>query len=153
MASSHCQPPGSIACTPNGSSSIGATSGSDSSAASSTRRPSPRSGSRGALVPAGASGAASSGTSKPVRRIAAASVSRATGSRVCTVACSVARLTSASVTPGTFFRAFSTRATQEAQVMPSIGRVNSVWVRVCIIVTVPGYGSGRLSNVNLSGFE
>jgi len=29
-------------------------------------------------------------------------------------------LTEASVTPGTFFSAFSTRATQEAQVMPEI---------------------------------
>ncbi|MNX87599.1 hypothetical protein D3C86_1195310 [compost metagenome] len=36
------------------------------------------------------------------------------------VARSVARLTTASVTPGTAFRARSMRPTQEAQVMPSI---------------------------------
>ena len=36
-----------------------------------------------------------------------------------TVACSVARLTVAAVTPGTLSSAFSTRATHEAQVMPS----------------------------------
>jgi len=35
------------------------------------------------------------------------------------VARSVARLTLASVTPGVALRAFSTRPTQEAQVMPS----------------------------------
>jgi hypothetical protein len=36
-----------------------------------------------------------------------------------TLAFSVARFTDAVVTPGTFSSAFSTRATQEAQVMPS----------------------------------
>ena len=46
-----------------------------------------------------------------------------------TVARSVARLTLATVTPGTVFKARSTRATQEAQVIPSmtisIGRVGT----------------------------
>ncbi len=35
---------------------------------------------------------------------------------------SVARLTAAPVTPGTLFSAFSTRVTQEAQVMPPMPR-------------------------------
>src|SRR3546814_18847136 len=39
-----------------------------------------------------------------------------------TSAASLARLTLAAVTPGTFSSAFSTRPTQEAQVMPSICR-------------------------------
>jgi hypothetical protein len=39
------------------------------------------------------------------------------------VATSVARLTSAVVTPSTRFSAFSTRPTQEAQVMPPMSRV------------------------------
>ena len=38
----------------------------------------------------------------------------------------MARLTLAAVTPGTFSNPFSTRRTQEAQVMPSIGRMASV---------------------------
>src|SRR5437867_3308799 len=42
-----------------------------------------------------------------------------------TRAFSVARLTLASATPGTFASAFSTRRTHEAQVMPVIGRVTS----------------------------
>jgi hypothetical protein len=39
-----------------------------------------------------------------------------------TLAFSVARLTLASSTPGTAFRAFSTRATQDAQLMPSMSK-------------------------------
>src|SRR5947207_15848672 len=42
-----------------------------------------------------------------------------------TVAISVARFTFASRTPDTFARAFSTRPAQEAQVMPTTGRVQS----------------------------
>ena len=38
---------------------------------------------------------------------------------------SVARFTVASDTPGCFFKAFSTRKTQEAQVMPPMPR--SIW--------------------------
>ncbi|BBU53893.1 hypothetical protein KU6B_01580 [Mameliella alba] len=46
-----------------------------------------------------------------------------------TSARSVARLTLADSTPGTAERAFSTRPTQEAQVMPSIGicTVSDAW--------------------------
>ena len=44
------------------------------------------------------------------------------GARV-TVALSVARLTSASWTPGVRLRARSTRETQEAQVMPEMARI------------------------------
>ena len=44
-----------------------------------------------------------------------------TGSISCTLADSVARLTLALATPCTCFKARSTRATQEAQVMPSMG--------------------------------
>jgi hypothetical protein len=40
-----------------------------------------------------------------------------------TLACSVARLTLAASTPGIRLSAFSTLATQEAQVIPSISRV------------------------------
>ena len=40
-----------------------------------------------------------------------------------TSALSVARLTAAVVTPGTAAMAFSTRRTQDAQVMPSIGKL------------------------------
>jgi hypothetical protein len=39
---------------------------------------------------------------------------------VCTSAVSVARLTVADTTPGTWRRAFSTRPTHDAQVMPSM---------------------------------
>ncbi len=46
-----------------------------------------------------------------------------TSAPACTVAISAARLTLASLTPGSFFRAFSTRPAQEAQVMPWMGRV------------------------------
>jgi hypothetical protein len=46
------------------------------------------------------------------------------------VAISVARFTSAEPTPGTAFRAFSTRATQEAQVMPSMGSL--IRLAVCM---------------------
>ena len=38
----------------------------------------------------------------------------------CTRADSVAKFTAASATPGTFFKARSTRATHEAQLMPSM---------------------------------
>ena len=41
------------------------------------------------------------------------------------MAFSVARLTLALATPGTFASAFSTRRTQEAQVIPSIGKIAS----------------------------
>ncbi len=47
-----------------------------------------------------------------------------------TVAVSVARLTEASTTPSTRDRAFCTRPTQEAQVMPSMSRV----VPTCVLV-------------------
>ena len=43
-----------------------------------------------------------------------------------TVATSVARLTLASRTPGTDASAFSTRPAQEAQVMPTTGRLQSI---------------------------
>src|SRR5207253_5674456 len=59
--------------------------------------------------------------SYPALRTAASSVSIDTPSEV-TWAFSVARLTDAPVTPGTFFNAFSTRPTQEAQVIPEIAR-------------------------------
>src|SRR6185369_5664576 len=49
----------------------------------------------------------------------AAMAASATGCDALTVAVSVARLTDASVTPGTRRSAFSTRATHEAHVMPS----------------------------------
>jgi hypothetical protein len=45
---------------------------------------------------------------------------------------SVARFTVASCTPGTFFKAFSTRETQEAQVMPSMPR-SKVEVKVKVV--------------------
>jgi hypothetical protein len=45
---------------------------------------------------------------------------RAVPARRETNALDVARLTLASITPGTDFNAFSTRATQVAQVMPSM---------------------------------
>lgn len=48
-----------------------------------------------------------------------AAIRSATAATPRTVARSVARLTVASVTPGTALSAFSTRPTQEAQVMPS----------------------------------
>ena len=96
----------------------------DSNAAITTRRPSFSQGS--ATTGADAPSATSSGTLKPVRFTAACSASRvAVSTRATTWACSIARLTSASTTPGTFFSAFSTRLTQEAQVMPSIGKVHS----------------------------
>ena len=44
------------------------------------------------------------------------------GRVVADVACSLAKLTLASSTPGTFFSAFSTRFAHDAQVMPVIGR-------------------------------
>ena len=124
MASTHCSQPGSIQCPPKSSASIGSTSGADSSAAIATRRPSPSQGS--ATTGGGAPSATSSGTLKPVRFTAACSASRvAVSARATTWACSIARFTSASTTPGTFFSAFSTRATHEAQVMPSMGKVHS----------------------------
>jgi hypothetical protein len=55
-----------------------------------------------------------------------AAISAATSLLPCTRAVSLARLTSADSTPGTLASAFSTRTTQEAQVMPSIVRVFSM---------------------------
>jgi len=51
--------------------------------------------------------------------MAAASVAKDTPPSASTLAFSVARLTDAVVTPGTFSSDFSTRVTQDAQVMPS----------------------------------
>jgi hypothetical protein len=48
-------------------------------------------------------------------------------------------LTWASATPGTFFRAFSTRITQEAQLMPSIWMLNA-----CVVVAMAAHpAAGR----------
>ena len=44
-----------------------------------------------------------------------------------TVACPVAKLTLAAVTPGTRFRTFSTRPTQAAQCIPSMRRGMVFW--------------------------
>ena len=62
--------------------------------------------------------------SYPAFRIAASAAS-ATSAGASTRAVSVARLTLAPRTPGTFFSAFSTRATHEAHVIPST-RMSSV---------------------------
>jgi hypothetical protein len=51
---------------------------------------------------------------------------------ICTVAFSVAKLTLADATPPTWFNAFSTRATQDAQVMPSMAS--------CKVAAVNGAG-------------
>jgi hypothetical protein len=54
----------------------------------------------------------------------------------------VARLTLAEDTPGRRASAFSTRATQEAQVMPATGNEQSVWLgdaaMAMFMVGVPG---------------
>ena len=63
-----------------------------------------------------------------------------------TVARSVARLTLTSLTPATAFKAFSTRVTHEAQVMPSMGNWCSVSARVVVFKGV----SGRLRPRRLS---
>jgi hypothetical protein len=49
-----------------------------------------------------------------------------TSPRALTLACSVAKLTLTSCTPGTSASERSTRATQDAQLMPSIGNCHSV---------------------------
>jgi hypothetical protein len=54
----------------------------------------------------------------PAFSIAALNAETGTSGTARMAAVSVARLTVALATPGTFFNAFSTRATQEAQVMP-----------------------------------
>ena len=58
--------------------------------------------------------------SKPVLLIALTSCVAGIGCSLFKKACSVERLTFASTTPSIFFKAFSTRATQEAQVIPEI---------------------------------
>ena len=50
------------------------------------------------------------------------------GPSKCRVALSVARLTCTLATPGSFFKARSTRPTHEAQVMPCTGRVTAAAV-------------------------
>src|SRR5689334_13281256 len=61
--------------------------------------------------------------------------SSAASSPPLTVARSVARLTDADVTPGTLSSDFSTRATQEAQVMPSISmETGLVWTCSFMVV-------------------
>jgi len=54
-------------------------------------------------------------------------------------AVSVAKLTDAEATPGTFLSAFSTRATHDAQVMPPMPMSITVWpargsVLICVMV-------------------
>src|SRR4051812_29763310 len=70
-----------------------------------------------------------------------------------TLAFSVARLTLASSTPGTFFNAFSTRATQDAQVMPLTANVNcgSSAVAVSIVVSMLAPVSQRQDNPSHDG--
>jgi hypothetical protein len=53
-----------------------------------------------------------------------------------TVARSVARLTLTSLTPETALRAFSTRVTHDAQVMPSMGSWCSVSARVAVFMGI-----------------
>ena len=55
--------------------------------------------------------------------MAVSTASGVAGAARVTSARSVARLTEADCTPGTALTAFSTRLTQEAQVMPSMGKV------------------------------
>ncbi|MCY1173639.1 hypothetical protein D9M73_138060 [compost metagenome] len=62
----------------------------------------------------------------PAFSTAARNAFRATPLSARTVAASVARFTFASLTPGIAERAFSTRLTQDAQVIPSTGKVQSV---------------------------
>ena len=136
-----------------GSSNIDATSPAATAAPpAAPPTPSPRSGSRGSWCQPARRARPRRARPKPVRRIAATSVSRATSSRVCTVACSVAEvdlgLGHAGPVAGTFQRGPRRRHGHAVDRQGEFGLG-----RVCIIVTVPGYGSGRLSNVNLSGFE
>jgi len=77
------------------------------------------------VIPSTGNSVLCTGTSYPVSRIAETSIPGPArcGSTV-TVAVFVARLTEASDTPSTRERLFSTRATQEAQVIPSTGKVH-----------------------------
>ncbi len=70
--------------------------------------------------------ASSSRAAYPARSTAALSSSTATVDTAWTVARSVARLTAALITPGSFSNAASTLVAHEAQVMPSICREDSV---------------------------
>ena len=58
------------------------------------------------------------------------------GPSKCRVALSVARLTCTLATPGSFFKARSTRPTHEAQVMPCTGRVTAVVGAVTALAAV-----------------
>ncbi|EWS52471.1 hypothetical protein X551_04747 [Methylibium sp. T29] len=61
-----------------------------------------------------------------------------------TCAVSVARFTTASVTPGTFFSAFSTRSTHDAQLMPSMLRVSGGDAAVFIMGAVSTFPSCKV---------
>src|SRR5690554_4619403 len=81
------------------------------------------------VMPSTASSTVVGGTSYPAFSMALTSAIRSTGPDTRTSARSVARFTATPATPSTLARADSTRPTQDAQVMPSTGRLIVVGAR------------------------
>src|SRR5690606_17014376 len=85
------------------------------------------------LMPSMESSMVLDGTSKPTFSIACTSALRLVPAVACTSARSVAKLTATCCTPGTLRIAASTRPTQDAHVMPSMGREMSTLLAVGVL--------------------